>query len=127
VLKTHIKKGESTMPTIFVNMIEGISEEQKKNMIKRVTEVSAKSVGVPQERAKIILTERSTDQMAVGGKLLSEGGSNTSLYPIVFMNTKVGKSDELLLGWKKDVAEAISETCNVPVENVAVYFIEHRL
>jgi len=115
------------MPTIFVNMIEGISEEQKKDMIKRVTEVSAKSVGVPQERAKIILTERSPDQMAVGGKLLSEGGSSPSLYPIVFMNTKAGKSDELLLGWKKGVAEAISETCNIPAENVTVYFMEHRL
>jgi len=115
------------MPAIFINMIEGLNAEQKKNMIERVSEVSAKNVGVPQERVKIMLTERSPDQVAVGGKLLSEGGSNGFLYPIVFINTKVGKSDELLLRWKKDATEAISETCDIPIENIAVFFIEHRL
>ena len=60
------------MPTIFVHTIKGISEEQKKNMVKRVAEVSARDVGVPQEGVKIILTERSPNDMAIGGKLFSE-------------------------------------------------------
>jgi len=115
------------MPVIFINMVEGVGEEQKKNMLKRVTEVSAKSVGLPHERVKIVLTERSAGQVAVGGKLLSESGLNGLLYPMVFINTKVGKGEELLLTWKKEAAEAISETCGIPIENVAVFFIEHRL
>ena len=50
-----------------------------------------------------------------------------SLYPIVYINTKAGKTDELLLAFKNSVKEAIAETCEIPAENVSVYFLEHRI
>ena len=117
-------KGENAMPTIFLHMIEGISKEQKKNMVKQVSEAAAKDVGLAVEKVRVILTERSPENMSIGGKLLDD---NKSLYPIAFVNTKAGKSDELLKGLRQHISEAISETCGIPIEQISIYFVEHRV
>ena len=114
------------MPTIFLHTIEGMTKEQKKNMAKRVTEVIVKDANVSEEKVRIVLAERSSENMCIGGKFLAESDKKP-LYPMAFVNIKAGRTEEVLKGLKQHLSEAISETCNIPIEEVSVYFFEHKI
>ncbi|WP_285289035.1 2-hydroxymuconate tautomerase [Apilactobacillus xinyiensis] len=60
------------MPIINVNLIEGRSEEQLKNLVKDITTVVSKDTGAPEEHIHVILNEMRKDRYSVGGKLKSE-------------------------------------------------------
>ena len=113
------------MPNIIIHAMEGLTPEQRKNMVKRITETASKDVGVPPNDVRIIITEHQAKNMAIGGEFLDKG-SNT-FYPLVFVYTKAGKTDELLNNINLHIAEAIAETFECPVDKIRVYFIERKI
>ena len=113
------------MPNIIVHTMEGLTPEQKKNMVKRITETATKDVGVPPNDVRIIITEHQAKNMAMGGEFL-DNGSNT-FYPLAVVYTIAGKTDELLKNISLHIAEALAETCVCSVDKIRVYFIERKI
>lgn len=60
------------MPIITVKMIEGRTEEQKKALVEKVTEVVAETTGAPKENVTIIIEEMAKNHYATGGVRLSD-------------------------------------------------------
>ncbi len=60
------------MPTIRVEMFEGRTPEQKKNLVKALTQAVVDTLGSKPESVDIILTDIKRDQWATGGELWSE-------------------------------------------------------
>ncbi|GAF40779.1 hypothetical protein FC83_GL002833 [Agrilactobacillus composti DSM 18527 = JCM 14202] len=60
------------MPLIHVDLLEGRTPAQLKNLVKEMTEVVTKNTGAPAEHIHIVLNEMKNDHYAVGGVLHSD-------------------------------------------------------
>ncbi len=60
------------MPTIRVEMFEGRTPEQKKELVKALTEAACQALGSKPESVDVILTDVKKSDWATGGVLWSE-------------------------------------------------------
>ena len=60
------------MPTVQIDMIAGRTVEQKREMVKKVTEALVASIACPPEAVSIIIHENPKEHLAKAGKLLSD-------------------------------------------------------
>ncbi|MBN1276814.1 MAG: 2-hydroxymuconate tautomerase family protein [Deltaproteobacteria bacterium] len=60
------------MPIIHIDFLEGRTQEQKEAMMKKVTEAICETLAVEPEKVRIILSEKSTDDISVGGVTLTK-------------------------------------------------------
>jgi 4-oxalocrotonate tautomerase len=60
------------MPTIRVEMFEGRTPEQKKNLVKALTEACVETLGSKAESVDVILFDIKKQDWATGGQLWSE-------------------------------------------------------
>ncbi|GEN84278.1 putative tautomerase [Sporosarcina luteola] len=60
------------MPYVTVKMLEGRTEEQKRNLCEKVTAVVAETVGAPVENVVVFIEEMPKNHYAVAGKRLSD-------------------------------------------------------
>ena len=60
------------MPTIHVEMFEGRTREQKRNLVKAITQAVVDTLGGKAESVDIILTDIKRENWATGGELWSE-------------------------------------------------------
>ncbi|MHC9532609.1 2-hydroxymuconate tautomerase [Dellaglioa sp. BT-FLS60] len=60
------------MPIVNIDLIEGRSQEQLKNLVKDVTSAVSKNTGAPAEHIHVILNEMRKDRYSVGGVLKSD-------------------------------------------------------
>lgn len=60
------------MPIVQIHLIEGRTAEQKRNLVKKVTEAVSETIGTPPEAVHIILTDMKRSDYAEGGVLYSE-------------------------------------------------------
>lgn len=60
------------MPVITIAGNEGISIEDKREMIKNVSEIVAKAYDLPVETVTVLVQPFPTDDIGVGGELLSD-------------------------------------------------------
>lgn len=60
------------MPTIKIDWLEGRTKEQKAQVVKEITDTMVRVAGATEEKVVIILKELSRDNLAHGGKLLSD-------------------------------------------------------
>ncbi len=63
------KEGENVMPLVQVEMLEGRNLEQKRAMVKEVTEVLVKTINCKAEDVQVIIREMKRENFAVGGAL----------------------------------------------------------
>ena len=61
------------MPLVTIKVLEGRTLEQKRGLVKDVTEVIAKNVGCPTEAVMIDLVDLKAENVSQGGKLLADG------------------------------------------------------
>ncbi len=59
------------MPVVIVEMWEGRTIEQKKQLVEGITSSFVK-IGVPQEVVQVIIKDNPKHNWAIGGKLISE-------------------------------------------------------
>lgn len=57
------------MPNVVIDFLEGRSVEQKREMVKRVTEAIVDTLNCSPEAVQIIIHELATDQISNGGVL----------------------------------------------------------
>jgi 4-oxalocrotonate tautomerase len=55
------------MPTIFVNILEGKTQEQKDALVKKITEAAVQTVDVVPEKVSVFIHEYSSNSVARGG------------------------------------------------------------
>ncbi len=58
------------MPVVQVEMMAGRTVEQKREMVKKVTQALVESVGCPSEAVTIIIREMEKENYAHGGELV---------------------------------------------------------
>lgn len=57
------------MPTVQVEILEGRSVEQKREMAEKVTQALCETLACPKENVTIIIREMKPEHLARGGKL----------------------------------------------------------
>ncbi|MBA1435058.1 2-hydroxymuconate tautomerase [Bombilactobacillus bombi] len=60
------------MPLVHIELIEGRSPEQLKQMVEDVTTAISKNTGAPKEHIHVVLSEMQKNHYAVGGVLKSD-------------------------------------------------------
>lgn len=60
------------MPLVHIELIEGRSQEQLKQLVADVTAAVTKNTGAPAEHVHVVLNEMRKDRYAVGGVLKSD-------------------------------------------------------
>ena len=60
------------MPYVTVKMLEGRTEEQKRELCEKVSKVVAKTVDAPIEKVVVFIEEMPKSHYAVAGKRLSD-------------------------------------------------------
>jgi 4-oxalocrotonate tautomerase len=60
------------MPIITIDFIEGRSKEQKARIVEEITDTLVRVAGAKPENVRIVITDHSKDNLAMGGKLLSD-------------------------------------------------------
>ncbi|MDL2284059.1 4-oxalocrotonate tautomerase [Oxalobacter sp. OttesenSCG-928-P03] len=60
------------MPTIHVQMLEGRSLEQKRNLVKALTQATAETLECNPDSVNVIIQEVRKENWATGGKLWSD-------------------------------------------------------
>ena len=60
------------MPEVYVHALEGRTRDQKRALIKDITEAVVKHFGVPVDAVLVEIVESSRDNKAKGGVLFSE-------------------------------------------------------
>lgn len=60
------------MPLVHVELIEGRSQEQLKQLVADITDAVTKNTGAPAEHVYVILDEMRKDRYAVAGVLKSD-------------------------------------------------------
>jgi 4-oxalocrotonate tautomerase len=63
---------ENRMPTIRVDLFEGRTPEQKKNLVKAITQACVETIGSKPESVDILLFDVKPENWATGGELWSE-------------------------------------------------------
>src|ERR1700733_13283784 len=66
------QQGSETMPEVYVHAIEGRSKDQKRALIKDITDAVVKNFGVTADAVLVEIIETSRDNKAKGGVLFSE-------------------------------------------------------
>ncbi|WPC17590.1 4-oxalocrotonate tautomerase [Pediococcus inopinatus] len=60
------------MPLVHIDLIEGRSTDQLRNLVKEVTAAVSKNTGAPAEHIHIVLNEMRPDRYSDGGVLRSD-------------------------------------------------------
>jgi 4-oxalocrotonate tautomerase len=60
------------MPYVQIDMIEGRSTEQKREMAKRITEVISETAKCPKQAVNIVIRETKKENIATAGVLKSD-------------------------------------------------------
>lgn len=60
------------MPIVTIDMIEGRTDEQKKNLVREVTEAIVKTIDTAPENVTVVLHDQPKINIAKAGKTLAE-------------------------------------------------------
>lgn len=60
------------MPIVHVHLLDGRTVEQKRQFVKRVTQVVCEELDSKPEKVRVILTDMPHDSYAIGGVLVSD-------------------------------------------------------
>ncbi len=66
------------MPEIMVHLAEGRTAEQKKNLLRKITEATVECLGVPLDRVVVQIIEAKGSDKSRGGVLYSEKNASVS-------------------------------------------------
>ncbi|MDT8323944.1 MAG: 2-hydroxymuconate tautomerase [Bacteroidota bacterium] len=62
------------MPIIVAHILEGRDREVKTRLIRNLTDTVARTLGVPEESVRVILSEMGKEDYGIGGKTAKERG-----------------------------------------------------
>ncbi|MBR9975101.1 MAG: 2-hydroxymuconate tautomerase family protein [Bacteroidetes bacterium] len=62
------------MPIIITHILEGRSRETKTELIRNITDAVARTLAVPPESVRVIVSEMGKDEYGIGGKTARDLG-----------------------------------------------------
>lgn len=62
------------MPIIITHILEGRSRETKAELIRNITDTVARTLAVPPESVRVIVSEMGKDEYGIGGKTARDLG-----------------------------------------------------
>lgn len=62
------------MPIIHTHILEGRGSDTKRELIRSITEAVVRTLGVPEESVRVIISEMARDAYGIGGKTAKELG-----------------------------------------------------
>jgi 4-oxalocrotonate tautomerase len=62
------------MPIVIAHILEGRERETKTLLIRNLTDAVVKTLGVPEESVRVILSEMGKEDYGIGGKTAKERG-----------------------------------------------------
>ncbi|MBN1447223.1 MAG: 2-hydroxymuconate tautomerase family protein [Bacteroidetes bacterium] len=62
------------MPIIHTHILEGRGSDTKRELIRNITEAVVRTLGVPEESVRVIISEMARDAYGIGGKTAKELG-----------------------------------------------------
>nr|WP_268928813.1 2-hydroxymuconate tautomerase [Microaerobacter geothermalis] len=65
-------KGSVHMPFVTIELLEGRTPEQKRELMEKITKVVCETVNVPAERVHVFIEDLKKDHYAVAGKFMSD-------------------------------------------------------
>jgi 4-oxalocrotonate tautomerase len=65
-------KGEGTMPEVYVHAVKGRTQEQKRALVKDITDAVVKNFNAPADAVVVSIIETEATSKAKGGVLFSE-------------------------------------------------------
>lgn len=65
------------MPIVHIHVLEGRSSEQKRQIIREITEATARSADVPADRVRVLIHEIPNDSWGTGGITKKDSQSNS--------------------------------------------------
>ena len=68
----YLFKERFIMPIVNVKMLEGRSDEQKRALIEKVTDVIVETTGAPAERVTVVIDEMKKTNLGIAGKRPSD-------------------------------------------------------
>lgn len=60
------------MPFVTVKMLPGRTDEQKRNLVKKVTEAVSETTGASEDKVTVFIEEMQPNHYGVAGKLFSD-------------------------------------------------------
>ncbi|WP_026691635.1 2-hydroxymuconate tautomerase [Alteribacter aurantiacus] len=60
------------MPYVTVKMLEGRTDDQKRELVQKVTDAVSESTGAPREKVAVIIEEMSPAHYGVNGERISD-------------------------------------------------------
>lgn len=60
------------MPFVTVKMLPGRTDEQKRNLVEKVTDAVSETTGAPKENITVFIEEMQANHYGVAGKLFSD-------------------------------------------------------
>lgn len=60
------------MPIITVQMLEGRTDNQKRALVKKVTEAVSETIDAPEEKITVVIEEMAKNHYAIAGKLAND-------------------------------------------------------
>lgn len=69
---TPIEQDDFSMPTYHLEMMQGRTTEQKRQLVQEVTRVTSEILGCKQEAVSIVITEIKDENWAFGGQLWAD-------------------------------------------------------
>ncbi|GEL09075.1 2-hydroxymuconate tautomerase [Salisediminibacterium halotolerans] len=60
------------MPIVNVKMLEGRTDEQKRDLVKKVTDAVTESTGAPAERVSVVIDEMEPAHFGIAGERMSD-------------------------------------------------------
>ncbi|WP_417595906.1 2-hydroxymuconate tautomerase [Parasphingorhabdus sp.] len=64
------------MPLARISLIEGTSDEQRRQLIAKVTDAFVESVGAPRELVRVLIDELPASNWGVGGRSFNDRAEN---------------------------------------------------
>jgi 4-oxalocrotonate tautomerase len=68
----HPSIQEDAVPFIVVKMLEGRSVEQKRRLVREITDVVVKFTGAPEDQVDVVIEDYSRENWAKGGTLFCD-------------------------------------------------------
>lgn len=64
------------MPIVQIHMLKGRTTDQKRALVKKVTEVLGETIGAPPHKVRIILSDMEHDMYAIAGQLHADADNS---------------------------------------------------
>ncbi|MBI5090557.1 MAG: tautomerase family protein [Actinobacteria bacterium] len=109
------------MPYLRIEMVEGVSAETRRELLRRTAEVFAEITESPLERIRTLIVELPADAFAVGGVPVADSGVQA---PFITIDVLAGRPPEQHQALIERISPLVAEIVGCPLDRVRTLVVE---